>query len=371
MMKVPFNSFQPFERELKKEIYDAFDRVYQKSWYIDGAERKNFEESFAEYCNAKYCIGVGNGLEAIRLILQGIGICTGDEVIVPATTFIATALAVTYVGAKPVFVEVEPDLYTIDCNRIEEKITRNTKAIIAVHLYGQPCDMDRINIIAKAHGLKVIEDAAQAHGALYKGKKVGSLGDAAAFSFYPGKNLGALGDAGAVTTDDEELAGKIRALANYGSEVKYHHIYQGTNSRLDEVQAAFLSVKLPQLDKWNKWRQRVADRYKREICNHALVLPKVADYAAPVWHIFAVRTKKRDELDKWLHEAGIGTAIHYPIPIHLQRAYEELKMEKGSLPIAEEIAEQELSIPMYYGITDEQVSYVIDRLNAWNHTRKE
>lgn len=364
-MKVAFNDFGPMQRELREQMQAAFERVYERGWYIDGVERKAFEEAYADYCGTQYCVGVGNGLEAIRLILQGMDIGHGDEVIVPATTFIATALAVTYVGAVPVFVEVDPDLYTIDCDRIEEKITERTKAIIAVHLYGHPCDMDRIREIAERHGLRVIEDAAQAHGALYKGRRAGSLGDAAAFSFYPGKNLGALGDAGAVTTDDEALAGKIRALANYGSDVKYHHIYKGTNSRLDELQAAFLSIKLGELDRWNAWRRQAADRYLKEIRNEALVLPVIADYADPVWHIFAIRTKNRDGLDKWLNDAGIGTTIHYPIPMHLQEAYADLNMPKGSFPIAEMIAAEELSIPMYYGITDEQISFVIDRLNGW------
>lgn len=364
-MRVAFNDFEPMQRELKEQMLAAFQRVYERSWYIDGVERKIFEESYACYCGTRYCIGVGNGLEAIRLILQGMDIGYGDEVIVPATTFIATALAVTYVGAVPVFVEVNPDTYTIDCDRIEEKITERTKAIIAVHLYGQTCDMDRIREIAERHGLKVIEDSAQAHGALYKGRKAGSLGDAAAFSFYPGKNLGALGDAGAVTTNDEVLAEKIRALANYGSDKKYHHIYKGTNSRLDELQAAFLSEKLKKLDQWNAWRKKAAERYLKEIRNKALILPKTEDYADPVWHIFAIRTKKRDALEQWLNDAGIGTTIHYPIPMHLQGAYDDLHMPEGSFPIAEMIAAEELSIPMYYGITDEQISYVIDRLNEW------
>lgn len=364
-MKVPFNDFTRMQQELEREMYAAFDRVYRRAWYIDGVERKAFEENFAAYCNAQYCVGVGNGLEAIRLVLQGMDMGAGDEVIVPATTFIATALAVTYVGAVPVFVEVDPKTYTVDCDKIVEKITERTKAVIAVHLYGHPCNMDRICEIAKAHGLKVIEDAAQAHGALYKGRKAGSLGDAAAFSFYPGKNLGALGDAGAVTTNDKRLADKVRILANYGSDRKYHHIYQGTNSRLDELQAAFLRVKLPELDRWNAWRKRAAQRYCNAICNPAVTLPETADYADPVWHIFAVRTRQRDALEKWLCDAGIGTTIHYPTAMHLQEAYADLKLPKGSLPLAEMIADEEISLPMYYGITDEQITYVAERINAW------
>lgn len=362
-MKVPFNDFTIMQNELKQEMQDAYERVYQRAWYIDGIEKKTFEESFAKYCNTKYCIGVGNGLEAIRLILQGMHIGIGDEVIIPATTFIATALAVTYVGAKPILVEVKSDTCTINPALIEEKITDRTKAIIAVHLYGQCCDMDAITEIARKYKLKVIEDAAQAHGALYKGRKAGSIGDAAAFSFYPGKNLGALGDAGAVTTDDEALAEEIRTLSNYGSDIKYHHIYKGTNSRLDELQAAFLNVKLLYLDKWNTYRKQIAARYLQKIENSAIKLLKVADYADPVWHIFPVFTEKRNEMEKDLNEKDIGTTIHYPIPMHLQKAYVDWGMKEGSLPIAEKIAATELSLPMFYGITDEQVDYVCRIIN--------
>lgn len=362
-MKVPFNDFHAMQVELKQEMQVAYNRVYERAWYIDGVEKKAFEEAFAAYCGAQHCVGVGNGLEAIRLILQGMHIGAGDEVIVPATTFIATALAVTYVGAKPVLVEVYPDTCTIDPTLIEEKITEKTKAIIAVHLYGQCCDMDAITKIAKKHDLRVIEDAAQAHGALYKGKKSGNLADAAAFSFYPGKNLGALGDAGAITTNEKALAEEIRALSNYGSDVKYHHIYKGTNSRLDELQAAFLSVKLRYLDKWNAYRRYVADEYFKRIENRAIKLPVVADYAEPVWHIYAVFTEQRDMLEKYLNQAGIGTTIHYPIPMHLQDAYADWNIKRGELPIAEKIAATELSLPMYYGITEEQIAYVCEIIN--------
>lgn len=364
-MKIAFNDFSYMQEELKEQMQDAFVRVYDSSWYIDGKEKANFEQEFAKYCDSDYCIGVGNGLEAIRIILQAMDIQDGAEVIVPATTFIATALAVTYVGAKPVFVEVNPDTYTIDVNRIEEKITDRTKAIIAVQLYGQASDMDEICRIAERHHLKVIEDAAQAHGSLYKGRKVGSLGDAAAFSFYPGKNLGALGDAGAITTSDRRLAEKIRCIANYGSDRKYHHIYKGTNSRLDEMQAAFLTVKLPNLDRWNTWRKNAARIYLQGIHNERIVLPTVAEYADPVWHIFAIRCKERDSLIQWLDEAGIGTGIHYPIPMHLQKAYEDLNMPRGTYPIAEMIADEEVSLPMFYGLTEEEQRYIIDRINGW------
>lgn len=365
-MEIAFNDFAQMQMELKTEMMNAFARVYDKAWYIDGSEKQEFEKEYADYCNTGYCIGVGNGLEAIRLILQGMHIGRGDEVIVPATTFIATALAVTYTGATPVFVEVNPDLYTIDPELIEEKITDRTKAIIAVHLYGQCCDMDAINNIARKYSLKVIEDAAQAHGSLYKGKKAGGLGDAAAFSFYPGKNLGALGDAGAVTTNDAVLADTIRALSNYGSNQKYHHIYQGTNSRLDELQAAFLRVKLEKLDKWNDYRRMMADQYRKLIKNPQITLPREAEYSKSVWHIFAIRSKKRNDLKKYLQMNGIGTMIHYPIAIHMQKAYQEMGLKKGDFPIAEQIADEELSLPMFYGITSEQIEYICEKINLWD-----
>ena len=271
----------------------------------------------------------------------------------------------TCVGAKLVFVEPDIETYTINPDLIEEKITERTKAIIAVHLYGQTCDMDGILEIAKKHNLKVIEDAAQAHGAEYKGKKAGNLGDAAGFSFYPGKNLGALGDAGAITTNDEELAKKVRAIGNYGSEKKYNHIYKGTNSRLDEMQAGFLNVKLGHLDKWNERRRKIADRYLNEIKNPNIVLPTVKEENVPVWHIFAIRSERREELIEYLSENNIGTMIHYPIPIHLQKAYEDLGHKQGDYPIAEKISNEQISLPMFYGLKDEEVDHIISCLNAW------
>ncbi len=351
--------------ELHDELHAAFDRVLANSWYIDGKEDAAFENAFATYCERRYAIGVGNGLDALMLSLKALGIDHGDEVIVPSNTYIATALAVTYVGAAPVFVEPDPDTYNMDPARIEEKITEKTKAIMPVHLYGQPCDMTPIMHLAKVHGLFVVEDCAQAHGAAYKGKKVGSFGDAAGFSFYPGKNLGALGDAGAVVTDNEALGAKIRALGNYGSDYKYHHIYQGNNSRLDEMQAAFLSVKLSCLDRVNADRRKTAQAYLDGITNRKLVLPKVMDDVEPVWHIFAVRCEERDALESYLKEKGIGVNKHYPIPMHLQKCYEELGCKKGDFPIAEMISRTELSIPMYYGMTEAETDYVIDALNAF------
>ena len=263
------------------------------------------------------------------------------------------------------FVEPKIETFNINPENIEAAITNKTKAIMPVHLYGQACDMDPIIEIAKKYELKVVEDCAQAHGAIYKGQKVGTFGDAAGFSFYPGKNLGALGDAGAVVTNDKDLADKIRALGNYGSDYKYHHIYKGNNSRLDELQAAFLSAKLPLLDKMNAERRRIADRYLNEIQNENIILPTVGDEYTPVWHIFGIRCSRRDELEKYLNEKGIGTNKHYPIPMHLQECYTDLGFKEGDFPIAEEISKTELSIPMYYGMTDEEISYVIESINSF------
>ena len=364
-MKIPFVSFRPMERELDAQLREAFNRVFDASWYIEGKEDAAFEQAFAEYCGQDYCVGCGNGLDALMLPLKALGIGAGDEVIVPSNTYIASALAVTYAGAKPVFVEPDIRTFNIDPSRIEAAITEKTKAIMPVHLYGQPCDMDPIMAIAKKYNLYVIEDCAQAHGATYHGKKISSFGIAAGFSFYPGKNLGALGDAGATVTGDRILADKVRALGNYGSDYKYHHIYQGNNSRLDELQAAFLAAKLPHLDRMNRERRRIAARYLSEIHNPALTLPYVMEGVEPVWHIFAVRCRERDRLAEYLGENGISTNKHYPIPMHLQGAYKDLNIPRGALPIAEEISATQLSIPMYYGMTEEEISYVIGKLNAF------
>lgn len=364
-MKVPFVSFLPIENELAKDLRAAFERVYTRSWYINGVEDEAFEKAFAEYCTREYCVGVGNGLDALMLALKAIGISKGDEVIVPSNTYIATALAVTYVGAIPVF--VEPDIRTFNINPalIEAVITEKTKAIIPVHLYGQACDMDPIMEIAEKHKLFIIEDCAQAHGATYKGKVVGSFGHVAGFSFYPGKNLGALGDAGAIVTNNKEFADMIRALGNYGSDYKYHHILQGNNSRLDEMQAAFLLAKLPHLNRINIERRRIAQMYMDGIKNSEVILPYVPEDMVPVWHIFAIRCNRRAELEKFLNEKGISTNKHYPIPIHLQKCYTDLGFKVGDFPIAEEISATELSIPMYYGMTEKEIQYVIDAINAF------
>ena len=367
MMRVPFATFEPMHQELRQELDAAYKKVMDSSYFIQGEECKKFEEEFAKYCNVEYCVGVATGLDAIYLILKAMEIGEGDEVIVPSNTFIATALAVSYTGATPVFVEPVIENFNINVNKIEEKITDKTKAIIAVHLQGRAADMDPICEIAHKYGLKVIEDAAQAHGARYKGRMVGSLSDAAAFSFYPGKNLGALGDGGCVVTNNKEIAEKVRALGNYGSDYKYHHIYQGTNSRLDEMQAAFLRVKLPHLDKWNEERRKIADRYLNEITNPKIKLPVATDETFEhIYHVFVIRCDERDRLEKWLNENGIGTVKHYPVPMHMQPAYKCLNIKEGELPIAEEISATVLSIPMYYGMTKDEIDYVIETINKFN-----
>ena len=364
-MKVPFVSFLPMERKLDNDLREAFNRVFSRSWYIGGEEDKAFEKAFAKYCTVSYCVGVGNGLDALMLILKALGIGPGDEVIVPSNTYIATALAVTYVGAKPVFVEPKIETFNIDPEKIHMAITCHTKAIMPVHLYGQACDMDPIIEIARQYKLYVVEDCAQAHGATYKGRKVGSFGDAAGFSFYPGKNLGALGDAGAVVTNNKELADKVRALGNYGSDYKYHHIYKGNNSRLDELQAAFLSAKLPLLDSMNAERKRIANIYNEGIRNPKVIKPYTPIWSDSVWHVYAVRCKERDALELFLKEKGIQTNKHYPIPMHLQECYKDRGYEKNAFPIAEEISATELSLPMYYGMTEEEIKYVIDGINKF------
>jgi len=364
-VEVPFISFEPMHSEIRDEIIEAFKRVYDRNWFILGQSVEDFEKEFSKYCNTDYCISCGNGLDALCLILRGYDIGAGDEVIVPSNTYIATALAVSSVGAKVVLVEPDIKTFNIDVNKIEGAITKRTKAIIAVHLYGRPVEVDKVRELCIKYNLKFIEDAAQAHGAMHKGEKIGSLGDAAGFSFYPGKNLGALGDGGAILTNDIILAQKVRALRNYGSNIKYCNEYKGVNSRLDELQAEFLIVKLRHLYKWNTDRQRIAKLYIERINNNKLILPKVNLVKDSVWHVFPVRTECRDELEHYLKDKGIGTLIHYPIPLHLQQAYKELGYKLGDFPIAEEISRTVLSLPMWYGMSEEEIDYVIDVINQW------
>jgi dTDP-4-amino-4,6-dideoxygalactose transaminase len=341
----------------------AYQRVMESGWYILGSEVEAFENEFASYCGVKHCIGVGNGLDALHLALKAWEIGRGDEVIVPSNTYIATWLAVTYAGATPVPVEPDERTYNIDPNKIEMAITDKTKAIIPVHLYGQPADMNPINQLAKKYKLKVLEDSAQAHGSLYEGKKTGALGDAAGFSFYPGKNLGALGDSGVVTTNDDETADRVRVLRNYGSRLKYQNEVLGFNSRLDELQAALLRVKLKYLDIWNERRKIIAQLY---FCGlnktNGILLPVVPTWADPTWHLFVVRNQAREMVQKRLSEAGIGSLIHYPIPPHLSAAYKKSGWIKGDFPIAEAIADEIISLPMGPHLTADQAQYVISML---------
>lgn len=362
-MKVDFAKFDYMHDEIKQELKDAVNEVIDSNWFISGKKLETFEKNFAKYCEVKYCVGCGNGLDGLTLALRAMGVERDDEVIIPSHTFIATALAVSNIGAIPIFVEVKKSDYTIDPSKIEEKITNKTKAIIAVHLYGQCADMDEINKIAKKNNIYVLEDAAQAHGALYKGKKAGSLGDVAEFSFYPGKNLGAMGDAGCVVTNNEEIAKKIRKLCNYGSIKKYCHEEKGVNSRLDEIQAAVLDVKLKNLDKWNAFRRKVANRYLSEIKNEKIKLPCIEKYNEHVWHIFVVEVDDRMEFQSYLKSMGIATLIHYPMAIHKQLAYKEFS--SLVLPIAEKMADRVVSLPMYYGMTDEEIDYVIKIVNSY------
>lgn len=359
---IPFLDFGAMHAEVRADLDAACRRVIDSNWLILGQEVERFEAEFATYCDARYCVGVGNGLDALYLVLRALGVGPGDEVIVPANTYIATWLAVSYAGALPRPVEPDPRTYNLDPAAVERAITPRTRAIMPVHLYGQPADMDPINDIARRHGLRVIEDAAQAHGARYKGRRTGGLGDAAGFSFYPGKNLGALGDGGAVVTNDPDLADRVRVLRNYGSRTKYHNDVKGVNSRLDELQAAFLRAKLALLDDWNARRRAVAGRYLDVLSGLGLALPFVPDWAQPVWHLFVVRWPGRDALQRALAGAGIGTMIHYPIPPHLQPAYHELGLGPGSFPLTEAIHREVLSLPMWPQMSADQVGRVCDAL---------
>ncbi len=362
-MKVPFATFDKLHSEMKEAMMKKFEEVYDKGWFIQGSECAEFEKEFAAYCGTDYCVGCATGLDAIYLSLKAMNIGEGDEVLVPSNTFIATALAVSYVGARPVLVEPDRITYNMSAEGLREAITDKTKAIIAVHLYGQTADMDPIIEIAKEYKLKLIEDCAQAHGATYKGRKAGTFGDVAAFSFYPGKNLGALGDGGCVVTNNKELADTIRALGCYGSVEKYNHEYKGTNSRLDELQAGLLRIKLESLDKVNEFRDYVAKKYLAGITNKKVKLPVIGEHRTHVWHIFAVFVQNKAEFKEYLAKNGVGVVEHYPIAIHNQKCYKDDNL--GSFPFAEEISNTEVSLPMYYGMTDEEIQYVIDTINNY------
>lgn len=349
-MRVPFLDLAAAHAELAEEIEAALLRVARSGWYVGGEEVAAFEADFARFCGAAHCVGVGNGLDALTLSLRALGVGEGDEAIVPSNTYIATWLAVSAAGAVPVPVEPDPKTHLIGAEAIAAAITPRTKAILPVHLYGQPADMDAIMALARARGLKVVEDAAQAHGAAWRGRRIGAHGDAVCWSFYPGKNLGALGDGGAVTTDDAELAARIRRLGNYGSAKKYVNVEKGVNSRLDPLQAAALRIKLGRLEAWTGRRRARAAQYLEGLAGSGLILPRVADGAAPVWHLFVVRVPggapAREKLQARLAEAGIGTLIHYPIPPHMQGAYAEMALAPEALPVARRLADEVLSLPM-------------------------
>jgi dTDP-4-amino-4,6-dideoxygalactose transaminase len=365
-VSIPFLDLRPAYEELREELDAAYRRVMESGWYVLEREVEGFEQEFAAHCGAHHCVGVGNGLDALHLILRACGIHEGDEVIVPAMTAIATWLAVSYSGATPIPVDCDPRTRTLDPARVGAAVGPRTRALIAVHLFGQPADMDPIMEIGRGHGLKIIEDAAQAHGARYKGKPVGSLGDAAAFSFYPTKNLGALGDAGAVVTNDGNIAQHIQLLRNYGSKEKYDHRVKGLNSRLDALQAAFLRIKLKHLDAWNRRRAGVAHRYLTGLASIPdLELPLVPQWCDPVWHLFVIRHARRDALRGWLKAEGVETLLHYPIPPHLSGAYGSRGWKNGAFPVAEAFSRTCLSLPISPHVTDVQATGVLSSVSGY------
>jgi dTDP-4-amino-4,6-dideoxygalactose transaminase len=364
--EIPFLDMKPHYLELKDELDQAYQRVMESGWYILGGEVDSFEQEFATYTGSKHCVGVGNGLEALQLILMGYGIGAADEVIVPANTYIASWLAVSYTGARPVPVEPDTGTYNIDPRGIEQAITSRTKAIMPVHLYGQPVEMEIIWQIAEKHRLTIIEDAAQTHGGWYRDRMAGNLGDAAGFSFYPSKNLGAFGDGGAVTTNNDELADKIRVLRNYGSRQKYYNEVKGHNSRLDPLQAAFLRVKLNHLDDWNKRRDQIAKRYLDNLRHTSdLSLPLVPAGIVPVWHLFVISHPERDRLQAYLKDHSIGTLVHYPVPPHLSEAYQELGYQAGDFVITEKMADTFLSIPISPHLSMDDADCVIETIQEF------
>ena len=348
----------------QKEFEDAAIRVLRSGWYIMGNELKKFETEFAGYTGAKYCVGLGNGLDALTLAVRALGIGEGDEVIVQGNTYIASVMGISINGATPVF--VEPDEYYMpDVTKLEEKLTDKTKAVMVVHLYGHAADMESICAFCKKHNLKLIEDCAQSHGSCFKGKMTGTFGDIGCFSFYPSKNLGAFGDGGAIVTDNKEYEERIRTLRNYGSKVRYYNEEVGVNSRLDEIQAALLSVRLAHMDELTNEKKEIGARYLDKIKNDKLILPKTAEGSDHIYHQFVIRTTEREKLINYLNDKNISTIIHYPVPPHLSKAYEYLGVKKGSLPVTEKYADEVLSIPMYNGLTKEEQDYVIDVLNAF------
>jgi len=364
-MKVPFVDLKAQHEAIADELNEAIQRVIKRSRFILGQEVEAFEEEFAAYCDVDHCVGVGSGTEALHLALKACGMGPGDEVITVSFTFIATALAISWTGATPVFVDIDPKTYTMDPDRVAQAITPHTKAILPVHLYGQCADMDPLLALAKEHNLWMIEDACQAHGATYKGRKAGSIGHLGCFSFYPSKNLGACGDGGAITTNDKGLADRLRLSRNYGQTRKYHHESMGYNSRLDEIQAAVLRVKLKYLDGWNEARRKHAKKYNELLGGGIVVYSRVADWGDPVFHLYVIRSCHRDELQKYLQGKDIETLIHYPVPVHLQKAYTNLGYLKGSLPVTESCSMEVLSLPMFAELTEEQINYVSNAVHKF------
>lgn len=359
-MSVPFLDLGAATRELRPEIDEALTRAVDSGWYIGGPEVARFEQEYAAYCGADHCVVVGNGLDALHLILRALDIGPGDEVIVASNSYIATVLAVTMVGASPVFVEPDPLTHNLDPGQVEPAITPRTRVLLPTHLYGQPADLTPLLALARRHGLKLVEDAAQAHGSRYDGRRIGAHGDAVAWSFYPSKNLGALGDGGAVTTDDAELARRVRTIANYGSAERYVNEVRGVNSRLDPLQAALLGVKLRHLDDWNARRAAIAARYSAAFADTPLILPQVPNWADPAWHLYVVQHPDRDRFQQRLKERGVQTLIHYPIPPHLQQAYADLGFTRGAFPIAERLAETVLSLPIGPQLDEDAIGRVIE-----------
>ena len=369
VMKVPFVNLQAQHEPLQAEINEAIASVFTKTNFILGEDVALFEQEFADYCAAPYAIGLDSGLSALKLALEAFNIGAGDEVIVPANTFIATAAAVTFVGARPVFVDIKPGTYNIDVSKIEAAITPKTRAILPVHLYGTPADMDEIMALASKHNLIVIEDACQAHGAYYRGRRVGSLGHAAAFSFYPTKNLGAAGDGGALVTSDERAMNHVKALRNCGQREKYVHVAAPYNHRLDTLHAAVLRIKLRHLDEWNAGRRQAAILYNRFLAETPIVTPATPANVIPVWHLYVIRAENRAGLQAHLQEQGIATGLHYPLPLHLQPYYQSLGYKRGDFPITEAYADQILSLPMFPELSEEQIAYVTDAVKAFEATR--
>lgn len=366
-MKVPFDNLAMQFAEIETEAMDAALRVFRSGKYIltQGQEVAKFERAFAQYCGADYCLGLSSGTEALHLALAATGIGPGDEVLVPANTYVATAFAVTYVGAQPVLVDVDPETYTIDVNRAAERVTPRTRAIMPVHLYGHPADMEGVMKLAREHNLTVIEDAAQAHGAMYKGRKVGSIGTAAGFSFYPTKNLGALGDAGAVTTNDEAVAARVKQLRYMGQRVKYDHETIGFQERMDEIQAAVLSIKLRQLDRWNEERRVQAAWYDELLADLPVTCPVERPEHRHVYYVYTIRAPRRDQLQQWLSEQGISTTYFYPVPVHLTDAYAHLGYKRNDFPETERAIAELLALPVFPGYTQDMIQYVADQVRAF------